>query len=240
MERLIFLTLFCFFVKPAFADFESAARRVVARVVAEPSLFFREIKSDSETSLPIKSGYNTVLGCSLFPSLLPITFITPSFSRRIHPESEFPQMDLNIGFEYFVAGKTFAKLSDEVENLSFWGYHTGITASNSITSRIRNFYGVRYSYSSAELKLSSYKKHELLGVELSNFRFDNNAVYVYFGIELMRDIDRYFALQINYDIKNEMIAIKSSWYGKWFELGFNFYPDGVVVIHPIWNMRLSF
>ncbi len=240
MERLILIIFFLFFSHSVFADFESSARRLVARIVAEPSVFLREVKSDSETSLPVRSGYNTSFSYSLFPSFLPMIFLTPSFSKRIYPESDLPQIDLGGGFQYFAASKAFAQLSNEVDKISFWGYHASITASNSMSSRIRNFYGMRYSYSSAELKLSDNKKHELIGVELHNFKFTDHAVYVFFGIEFLKDINKYFAIQINYDVNNDMIAMKTSWYGRWFELGFNFYPDGIIVIHPIWNIRLNF
>lgn len=239
MERLIFF-LFFFISNLSCFDGESAIRRIISRAVSEPSLFLRELKSDAEPTLPVRSGYDLNFNYAIFPSFFPFVIVAPSFSKRIYIESSLPQLDIVGGFQYFAAGSTFANATNELEKLSFYGYHVGVMASSSLSSRIRNFYGVKYSLLSSELKLSSNKKHELLGVEVHNFRFSDSAFYAIFGVEMRRDINRYFALQINYDVNNNNIVMKTSWYGKWFELGFNFYPDGVLVIHPVWNMRLNF
>lgn len=241
MERLILIFfLFLNAISLNSADIESAAKRIIARAMAEPSLFFMEMKSDSESALPVKPGSRYSFNYSIFPSFFPLIFVSPSFSKRVLAEGDFPQIDFGVGVQYFGAQKLITQMSDDVEKISFWGYNMGFTASNSLTSKIRNFYGLRYSYSSSELELTADKKHELIGVELRSFKFKRDALFVFLGVETMKDINRYFAIQLNYDLINGMIVMKTSWYGKWFELGLNFYPDGVIPVHPVWNMRLNF
>lgn len=241
MERLVFLLLFFISTLNLLAfDGESFLRRIVSRAVSEPSLFLREVKSDAEITLPIRSGYEWSFNYSIFPSFFPFVVLSPSLSRRISLESSLPQIDFTLGAQYFAAGDTFARVSDELKRISFYGYHLGLLSSRSLSSRVRNFYGMKYSFFSSGLKLSSDKKHELLGVEIDSFRFSDKAWYILFGVETRLDINNYFALQINYAPGINHIVMKTSWYGKWFELGFNFYPDGVLEVHPIWNMRLNF
>ena len=47
-------------------------------------------------------------------------------------------------------------------------------------------------------------------------------------------------MQLNYVVKTQTWSTKLSWYGKVFELGLNIYPEGVLVIHPVWNLHLNF
>lgn len=240
MEKLIFL-FFLFNSLCLFSlDSESTFRRLLARAIAEPSVFLREIKSDSEITVPVRPGYNWALNYAIFPTFFPFVFVSPSFSTKLYMESSIPQIDFFAGFQYFAASSAFMNSTDDVEDMSFWGFHGGFLMSNSLASKVRNFYGLKYSYSDAKLKLSKDKKHELLGVEINSFNFSDSTVYAVFGVEVMRDIEKYFAIQINYDFKNNNVFMKTGWYGKWFELGLNFYPDGILSIHPIWNMRLNF
>lgn len=240
MEKLIFCVLFFYSLNLYSLDAKSSLKSIVARVVAEPALFLREIKSDAEITLPVRPGSDWAVNYAIFPTFFPFIFLSPSFSKRLYMESSLPQIDFFGGFQYFIAGSAFSNSTEDVEDVSFWGYHGGFLVSNSVTSKIRNFYGLKYSYSFAKLQLSKDKKHELLGVQLRSFKFSDSTVYAIFGVELMRDIEKYFAIQLNYDIINSNVVMKTGWYGKWFEVGLNFYPDGIISIHPVWNMRLNF
>ncbi|MCX7905723.1 MAG: hypothetical protein N2446_03370 [Elusimicrobiales bacterium] len=241
MERLIFIFIVFLTTLQSYAiDTRSFLKRVISKAVKEPSAFFREIKSDTEITLPVKSGYDNVFTYSIIPSFFPFAFISPSFTRRVYLESSLPQIDIGGGLEYFSIGSTLARSSEYIENISFWGYHLKSIFSNSFSSKIRNFYGIKYSYNFCELDLSDSKKYELLGVEIDEFKFKDFGFYVVFGVEIIRDVNKYFAIQLNYDMSNKNVIMKTGWYGRWFEIGLNFYPDGIIPIHPVWNMRLSF
>lgn len=241
MERLVILFIFIFL--PFFSyplDFESYAKKTLARAISNPSLFFTEIKSDTEIVLPLKSGSDFAINYPIFPSFFPFTFIAPSLVKRIHTEGKIPQIDILGGIQYFSAGSIFANATDDVKDMYFWGGYVGMIGTNSIYSRLRNFYGFKIAYDSAKLKLTKEKKHELLGIEIDDFKFSQTSLSVILGVEIMRDINKFFSMQIDYNTTKNFIAFRTVWYGKWFELGFNFYPDGVINIHPFWNMRIYF
>jgi len=247
MEVLRFIiSLFGFFflLTPLYSSIKDKAEEMVAQVVADPPKFFYELKNDSEITLPVPSGKSYNFNISLFPTLLPLTYANTSINYNLYKEGKtsasMPQIDLFGGVAYMFGAKIAANMSDDIDDANFWGYHLGFLLTSSVNSKTRMFYGFKHSFLYTELKLSPNKKHELLGVEIKDFDSSFLENSVLFGVETLKDIDKRWAIEINYGLKNNTLAGKISWYGKWFELGFNIYPEGVIVIHPTWIMRLSF
>jgi len=60
------------------------------------------------------------------------------------------------------------------------------------------------------------------------------------GLESPKGLNKLWSIQLNYGMDTQTIASKVSWYGKYFELGLNIYPEGVFVVHPVWNFHLNF
>ena len=60
------------------------------------------------------------------------------------------------------------------------------------------------------------------------------------GLEHPTGVNHWWSIQLNYGVGEKVISSKVSWYGKNFELGLNIYPEGVLVIHPVWNYHMYF
>jgi hypothetical protein len=223
---------------------DDKGNEMIAQIVSDPARFFYEIKADAEESLPVSSGKSYTFSVELFPTLVPFTYANASLNYNIYKEGKLstnmPQIDLMFGAQYMFGAKIASNLTDDINDANFWGYDAGLLLSNSFNSRTRTFYGYKHSFVSAKLDLNSDKNYELLGVRINSFDSSFSEDSVIFGVETLKDVNKYWAMQINYGLTNNTLAARISWYGKWFELGFNIYPEGVLVVHPTWSLRLGF
>lgn len=246
MEILKFflISMVLSFESVIFGGLNDKAKEMVSQIVSDPPKFFYEMKNDSEITLPVSSGKKYNLNFGLFPTLVPFTYANASINYNLYKEgkinADMPQLDLLAGGAYMVGAKIAANSSDDITDAKFSSYHLGFLLTSSLSSKTRTFYGFKHSFLSSKLKLSDSKSHKILGVEIKNFdsSFVENSLI--FGVETLKDVDKRWAVQINYGLTNNTLVTKLSWYGKWFELGINIYPEGVLVIHPTWIMRLSF
>lgn len=224
-------------------DFKSKSKEIIADIVSDPAKFFYEMKADCEVTLPVPSGKKFIYNIELFPTMLPLTYINSSLNYRFKREgsisSSSPQVDFLGGFAYMLGGKIAANQNDKIEDADFWGYHLGVLFTSSYNSRIRTFYGYKYSYLKSKLNVSD-EDFEIVGVKVDSFDSSFRENFLVFGVETLKDMNKYWAIQLNWGITNNTIVTKISWHGKWFELGLNIYPEGSVVIHPTWILRLGF
>lgn len=240
----LFIFILFVFSSNVFASLADTGSEMVAQIVSDPARFFYEIKADSEESLPVSSGKTYTLSVELFPTLVPFTYANASLNYNIYKEGKLavgmPQIDLMIGAQYMFGSKIAVNLTNDINDANFWGYNAGVMFSNSFNSRTRTFYGFRHSFLSAKLDMKKDKNYELLGVRINSFNSSFSENSIIFGVETLKDINKYWAMQINYGLSNNTLIARLSWYGKWFELGFNIYPEGVLVVHPTWSLRLGF
>ncbi len=252
MERLIkkikililILTLFIISIINLFSSFEDNLRQMLSQAISDPSRFVYEIQNNYEITLPVSPGKKYNFNSGLFPGFFPFTYSNVSINYNLYKEDEFktgiPQIDIIAGGGYLFGGKIMANQTSYIDSAVFYGYHTGFILSSSLSSKTRIFYGYKYSHTKAKLELNKSRTYELIGVRIDSFNSEFNENTIVFGVETLKNIDKRWAIQFNYGFTNNTIATKLSWYGKWFELGINIYPEGVIVIYPVWNMRLNF
>jgi hypothetical protein len=245
MEGLVLgLFIFLFGSFNLSADLKSYAEQSVAKAIVDPARFFSELKMDSEVVFPVNSGKRYTFNVNFLPSLFPFTYLNSSFNYCLYKEgrlyTSFPQIDLIGGAAYMIGGNVLANATNDVNKISVYGYHLGFVFSDSFESKIRIYYGFKHSYTLSRLKLSSSKKHTFLGVNITDFdsKFSDNILV--FGVEFLKELNKYWSINVSYGISKQTIVYGVGWYGKWFMMGFNFYPEGIIQIHPYWGMRLGF
>ena len=244
MERLrlvFFIFLNCL---DAFAGLKDYAKESVAKAIAEPAKFFAELKSDFEVVFPVNVGKRYTINANFFPSVFPFTYLNTSFNYCIYKEGKlytsFPQVDIIGGIGYMIGGDILANATDDVDETKIYGFHFGIIFSDSFKSKVRIYYGLKHSHTQARLYLNPSKNHTLIGVDIKSFDTSFNENSIIFGVEFLKDLNKYWSINLSYGFSNQTIRYGVGWYGKWFMMGFNFYPEGVIQIHPYWGMRLGF
>lgn len=225
-------------------DFYSKGQEIIASMISDPARFFYEMKADAENTLPVAVGKKYVLNTAIFPSLFPLTYANVSLNYNIYRENRIlkksPQIDLTGGFEYMIGAGLFANQTDKVDDAEFYGYHFGIILSQSVSPKVRSFYGYKHSFSKAKLTVNKNKNLELLGIHVDSFNTEFSEDFILMGMEFLRGYNKYWSLQINYGVSNKTVIAKINFRGKWFITGFNIYPEGAITIHPFWAMHLDF
>jgi len=247
MKRLILILLGLFLVKsPAFAsiDWESKGMQMVGEIMANPAGFFYDFQQDLEATTPLPPGKRFGVQTSLFPTTIPMTYANVSAKLRLHGEGRIapgvPQLDLIGGYWDMLAAKMATKDSDTIDSAKFGGYYAGAIMSTSVSPRVRTFWGYKHSVLKAKLDFKAGEEPELLGTQVNSFDTGFKDDFFVAGIETPKGIGKLWSIQLNYGVKTQTFSSKVSWYGKYFELGLNIFPEGVLVFHPVWNFHLNF
>ena len=247
MKRLILILLGLFLVKsPAFAsiDWESKGMQMVGEIMANPAGFFYDFQQDLEATTPLPPGKRFGLQTSLFPTTIPMTYTNVSAKLRLHGEGRIapgvPQLDLIGGYWDMLAAKMATKDSETIDSAKFGGYYAGAIMSTSVSPRVRTFWGYKHSVLKAKLDFKAGEEPELLGTQVNSFDTGFKDDFFVAGIETPKGIGKLWSIQLNYGLKTQTFSSKVSWYGKYFELGLNIFPEGVLVFHPVWNFHLNF
>lgn len=230
---------------PAFSiDWEAKGMEMVGEIVANPAAFFYDFQQDLEATSPLPPGKSFGIQTGLFPSMFPMGYVNGSVKFNIHKEGRLavgvPQIDLIGGYQNMVLAKVAANQSKDITDANFNGNYYGFLLASSLTPKIRTFYGYKHSRLNARLTFAQGSQPELLGVKIDDFDTGFEDDFIIVGFETLKKKDKFWSIQLNYGLNENVITSKISWYGKWFELGFNIYPEGVLVFHPVWNFHLNF
>lgn len=247
MKRLTLILLALFLVKsPALAsiDWESKGMQIAGEIIANPAGFFYDFQQDLEATTPLPPGKSFGVQTSLFPTTIPMTYTNVSAKVRLHGEGRIapgvPQLDLVGGYWDMLAAKMATKDSDTVDDAKFGGYYAGAILSTSVSPRVRTFWGYKRSVLKAKLDFKAGEEPELLGTTVSSFDTGFKDDFFIAGIETPKGVSKLWSIQLNYGLRTQTFSSKVSWYGKYFELGLNIFPEGVLVFHPVWNFHLNF
>ncbi|MBI5745006.1 MAG: hypothetical protein HY952_10720 [Elusimicrobia bacterium] len=247
MKRLILIFLSLFLIKGvAFAkiDWESKGMQIAGEIIANPAGFFYDFQQDLESTTPLPPGKTFGIQTGLFPTTVPMTYVNGSGKLRLHGEGRIapgvPQVDLIGGYWDMLAAKMATKDSQTIDSAKFNGYYMGAIVSSSVSPRVRTFWGYKRSVLSAKLRFKPGEEPDFLGTKVSSFDTGFKDDFLIAGIETPKGVSKLWSMQLNYGLKTQVFSSKVSWYGKYFELGLNIFPEGVLVFHPVWNFHLNF
>jgi len=228
----------------AAVDWESKGMQIAGEIIANPAGFFYDFQQDLESTTPLPPGKRFGVQMGLFPTTIPMTYTNLSLKVRLHGEGRIapgvPQLDLVGGYWDMLAAKMATKDSETIDSAKFGGYYAGAILSTSVSPRIRTFWGYKHSQLDAKLKFKAGEQPELLGTTVNSFDTGFEDDFFIAGIETPKGIGKLWSMQLNYGLKTQTFSSKVSWYGKYFELGLNIFPEGVLVFHPVWNFHLNF
>lgn len=225
-------------------DWESKGMQMVGEILANPAAFFYDFQQDLEATTPLTPGKSFGLQTGLFPTAIPLTYLNASGKYRLHAEGRIapgvPQLDIIGGGWSMLAARLATKDSDTIDSAKFGGHYLGAIVSSSVSPKIRTFWGYKHSVLAAKLKFKPGQEVEILNTKVGSFDSGFKDDFLIAGIETPKGVNKYWSMQLNYGLKTQTFSTKLSWYGKLFELGLNIYPEGVLVVHPVWNMHLNF
>ena len=228
----------------AAVDWESKGMQIAGEIIANPAGFFYDFQQDLESTTPLPPGKRFGVQMGLFPTTIPMTYTNLSLKVRLHGEGRIapgvPQLDLVGGYWDMLAAKMATKDSETIDSAKVGGYYAGAILSTSVSPRVRTFWGYKRSVLKAKLDFKAGEEPALLGTTVNSFDTGFEDDFFIAGIETPKGIGKLWSMQLNYGLKTQTFSSKVSWYGKYFELGLNIFPEGVLVFHPVWNFHLNF
>jgi len=225
-------------------DWESKGMQIAGEIIANPAGFFYDFQQDLEGTTPLPPGKTFGIQTGLWGGILPTIGAMPSVSGkfRLHGEGRIapgvPQVDLIGG--YWDCPWTKMATSQTIDSAKFGGYYMGAIVSSSVSPKVRTFWGYKHSGMKAKLEFKAGEELDFMGTTVSSFDTGFKDDFLIAGIETPKGVSKLWSMQLNYGLKTQTFSSKVSWYGKFFELGFNIFPEGVLVIHPVWNFHLNF
>ena len=226
-------------------DWESKGMQMAAEIVANPSGFFYDFQQDLEATTPLPPGKAFSVQTGLFPTLIPMTYLNLSGKYRLHAEGRMapglPQLDLIGGYANMLAAKMAAGKSDAIDSAKLNGYYMGAILSSSVSPKIRTFWGYKRSVLGAKIEFAPGEELELMGTKIGSVDTGFKDDFLMAGIETPKGTtNKVWSMQLNYGLRTQTLSTKLSWSGRFFELGLNIYPEGVLVFHPVWNFHVNF
>lgn len=245
MKKISIIFIVFFIPSKLFSiDWEAKGMELIGEIVANPAAFFYDFQQDLEATTPLPPGKSFGIQTGLFPTFLPVGYANVSAKLRLHAEGRVapgvPQLDLIGGYQDMILAKIAANQSNDITDAKFNGNYIGFILTTSVTPKTRTFYGYKRSQLKAKLDFAPGSEPELLGTKINSFDTGFKDDFLIFGIETLKSTNKFWSIQLNYGLKEKGITTKVSWYGKWFEVGLNIYPEGVLTIHPVWNFHLNF
>jgi hypothetical protein len=225
-------------------DWESKGMQIAGEILANPSAFFYDFQQDLEGTTPLPPGKVFSVQTGLFPTLIPMTDLNLSGKYRLHAEGRIapgvPQLDLIGGYCDMLAAKMAAKKSSSIDSAKLDGYYMGAILSSSVSPKIRTFWGYKRSVLAAKIAFTAGKEVKLMGTSISNIDTGFKDDFLMAGIETPKGVSKVWSMQLDYGLRTQTFSTKLSWSGRFFELGINIYPEGVLVFHPVWNFHVNF
>lgn len=230
----------------ATVDWESKGLQIAGEILANPAAFLYEFQQDLESTTPLPPGKRYGFQTGLWGGVLPTIGVMPSLSGkfRLHGEGRIapglPQLDVIGGYWNSPLADMASDQSDDINDTKFKGHYYGFLLSSSVSPRVRTFWGFKKSQLKAKISFAPTADIKLLGTPVNDIDTGFEDSFFVVGLESPKGLNKLWSIQLNYGMDTQTIASKVSWYGKYFELGLNIYPEGVFVVHPVWNFHLNF
>lgn len=223
-------------------DFSAKGEELASRIISNPAVFFIEMQHDLESTAPVITGKRVSVQSGIIPAFAPAGMLNLSAKYKLHSEGRvrqyLPQIDIAAGYWNMLWTQMAACNSDDIKEADFDGYYFGVLFAYTVDPKTRFFGGLKHSQLNADLILAEPKK--ILGANAVSFDSGFSDNFMMFGIEHLIKPGVWWIANINYSTKQKFLAAKISRYGKYFELGVNIYPEGIVVIHPVVNFHIDF
>lgn len=240
---LLWQTSFIF----ASSKIEKYAYQAASDFLQNPKMLFLDIQYNIEDTTPawIK---NSAIQTNVFMNVMGVANL--NIKREfLAQDGNVPQITAGIGGWYFW-GLNLLKEIDSLEkarNLNVYGFVPFVTASMPFTDDLDLFAGTKLSIGHVEMDFSQVVQEEISDPTLRNMvknisyineTYVDPSVYIGIGIKTS-DVSRISAL-VGYQLIEQRVYAKVIWVKEWWEFGIGFYPDSVLIIHPIINFSVKF
>ncbi len=219
------------------------------RFVSNPDDFFYNLHLDNVDYSPSRPDKRVELRTNFLPTTLPLTWLNLNGKVRMLGDGGLspwvPQVDLTGAYGRIIMLDILPSLMDDEDDdapePSMTNYSLGMTLAKSVSRETSLFAGFHHSVVSLDIVLPESDIIEITDdvtlEELVIRRKDNILIT---GISNATGENRMITAYLGYGFNYNKIFSRIAWKRKHLEMGFNIYPEGLLVVHPFLGWRWNF
>ena len=213
------------------------------RFMSNPDDFFFNLHLDNVDYSPARETSNGGLRLNLLATTLPLTWANMNLKVKVVGENRIagwgPQIDLVGSYGRITALDILPAMMDDEDDFTapkMRDYSVGLTLTKAVSGETRLFAG--YHHSVFALDFVFPEEVEIAGDEtldaLQISRRDNILVTgIRNNLGPRKSITAYMGYGFNYN----KIFSRIVWHHRRLEVGFNIYPEGLLVVHPFLGLH---
>jgi hypothetical protein len=216
------------------------------KFVSNPDDVFYNFHLDNVDYTPVLERESATLRTNFLSSFLPFTWANLNLNVKVVSNRKYynwmPQVDIIGNYGRIIAldaaSSFMGSSTDTFKPPTMLDYNIGVIFTKPVSRETRLYAGFNYSVISLDFEFSEPLEitDELTLDELKIARRDYILVT---GITNILERNRRIAAYVGYGFKYKKIFSRFCWAYDHLELGFNIYPEGLLVIHPFlawhWN-----
>ncbi|MEA3506190.1 MAG: hypothetical protein U9R36_01650, partial [Elusimicrobiota bacterium] len=214
------------------------------KFIKNPDDAFYNFHLDNADYTPINKESNLSLRTNFLTSFIPFTWGNLSLKYKAVSDRQFnqwvPQVDIVGSYGRIVALDIAAGVSDDEDFSppSMKDYSIGLLLSKPVSRLTRLYAG--YNYSVITFDFNFPEPLEIGETVIDNLSISRRDHILITGIvNRIRD-DKTMAAYVGYGFNYKKIFSRFSWHYDHLEMGFNIYPEGLLVVHPFLGWHWNF
>lgn len=237
-----FLCLFVFAFS-SWGDIKDTAYQMAADFLANPQMFFLDLQYDSENNLPLMHDEDFELHTNLFLHLLTVANLNVKY-RFYQGDNKFPSFTGGVGGWYFWGLNILPQIETlkEAKDISVFGVAPFVTAHWQVSETTFLFAGTKLSIGRISMDFTKVAQEQIKEEGLRNIvekvacikeTYVDPAIFVGIAIEK-------FSLEAGYQFFAQRLFARFLYTGDTWGFGLGFYPDSVIILHPMINLSYRF
>ncbi len=231
------------------ADVPSWVVPTALRFISNPDDFFYNLHLDNVDYSPCRADKRVEFRTNFLPTTLPLTWLNLNAKVRVLGDGGLspwvPQVDFTGAYGRILMLDLLPSFMDDEDDdapePSMTNYSFGMTLAKAVSDETSLFAGFHHSVVSLDIVLPEadvikITDDETLG-ELVIRRKDNILIT---GISNITGENRAITAYLGYGFNYNKIFSRIAWKRKHLEMGFNIYPEGLLVVHPFLGWKWNF
>ena len=218
------------------------------KFINNPDDVFYNFHLDNVDYTPVTEYVNGTIRTNFLTSFIPFTWGNLNLKVKILSDRKYydwmPQLDIVGNYGRIIALDAASAFitndsTDSFKVPTMNDYSVGFLLTKAVSSETRLYAGFQYSVFSLNFEFP--EALEITSdVKLSGLNIERKDYILVTGITNVLEQDKRIVAYLGYGFKYKKIFSRFAWYYDHLELGFNIYPEGLLVVHPFLGWHWDF
>lgn len=244
----VFLVLLTFFINVRAFAIPGWIVEPALKFISNPDDVFYNFHLDNVDYTPVLESKRATLRTNFLTSFLPLTWGNLNLKIKILSDRSYydwmPQIDITSNYGRIIALDIISAVmadssTDTFKPPTMKDYNIGLLFTKPVSEETRLYAG--FNYSVVEMNFEFPEPFEITSeTTLSELNIMRRDYILVTGITNILADDKRIVAYVGYGFKYKKIFSRFSWHYNHLEIGFNIYPEGLLVIHPFLGWHWNF